>query len=152
MTTACVPPRLSLGLGPRLRAAVRRPHPAPAQVVAQDSGPLLTCLLSGGDSSPTWLPGRGAWLLGAWVGWGDPSTRHHLFVPRSGRSARRPPRRARNFLLLSAVRPGRQRGTQMAGGRGFWLPPWVLPRPESSSKTPAKSWPSQTSGDLESNR
>ena len=31
----------------------------------QDSGPLLTCLLCGGDVSPTWLPGHGAWFLGA---------------------------------------------------------------------------------------
>lgn len=54
VTTACLPPRLSLGLRPQLLGALRRPHsppyPAPTQVVA-----VRGCRTRG-LSSPAFFP------------------------------------------------------------------------------------------------
>ena len=75
--------------------------PGGGQPKTQDSGPLLTCLLCGVDASPTWLPDHGAWLLGAWVKWRDPSAPHCPFVLGSGHGIHGPPHWAQNFLFLS---------------------------------------------------
>lgn len=43
----------------------------------QNWGPLLIYLLCSGGISPMSIPGCGAWLLGAWVEWGDLPPPYH---------------------------------------------------------------------------